>query len=210
VLVTIKKWLQIAWGWLLTALEWFADWMGKPGPEAAPQSNKLNLLGNVGLWLTVLLVALIVVGLWLLRGLHLRRQPEEGKSGEEQTSAGITADLNDENTSADQLPEARWLTLAKSLINDGELRLALRAFYFATLAHLADRDLLTISRFKSNRDYDREIKRRAHSFPGLIDAFSENVTTFERIWYGIHGVGQEMVRQFVNNYERIAADGQDR
>ena len=119
-------------------------------------------------------------------------------------------DVSAEDVAADALPAVRWLTLARDLLARGELRLALRALYLAELVHLAEMNLLAIARFKSNRDYEREIKRRAHSFPGMIGAFSENLVIFERIWYGIHSIKQETVQQFLNNYERITADEQVR
>ena len=43
---------------------------------------------------------------------------------------------DEENVTADQLPEDGWLQLARELIERGELRLALRASYLAGLAHL--------------------------------------------------------------------------
>jgi len=45
-------------------------------------------------------------------------------------------DLADENIRADQLPEDGWTKLARELLERGEFRLAMRAFYLASLAHL--------------------------------------------------------------------------
>jgi hypothetical protein len=210
-LTTLGGWLKTAWGWLKAALDRFYDWLGRLVPEGDPKnSGDINMFGNVKLWLILLFSAAVLIGLWLLRKMWHRAKPAAQTSGEERLPTHSEADLRDENTSADQLPEARWLELGKTLLNDGELRLALRAFYFAALAHLADQNLLTLSRFKSNRDYEREIKRRAHSFPGMVGAFSENLVIFERIWYGIHSIRQETVQQFLNNYKRITADDQVR
>src|ERR1700733_8371753 len=80
-------------------------------------------------------------------------------------------DLRDENVGADQLPEDGWTKLARELLAKGELRLALRAFYLASLAHLADRNLINLARFKSNRDYERELRWRAHALPALVGVF---------------------------------------
>jgi hypothetical protein len=114
-------------------------------------------------------------------------------------------DLADENVGADQLPEDGWTTLARELLERGEFRLAMRAFYLASLSHLATRNLISIARFKSNRDYERELRRRAHSFPDLLAVFDDNLAVFERIWYGMHEVNGELVRQFAANLERIKA-----
>jgi hypothetical protein len=83
----------------------------------------------------------------------------------------------------------------------------MRAFYLASLAHLAQRNLLQIARFKSNRDYERELRRRGHSFPSLLTVFGDNVSVFERIWYGMYDVNRELVNEFAANVERMRSAG---
>jgi hypothetical protein len=116
-------------------------------------------------------------------------------------------DLADENVRADQLPEDGWTKLARELLEQGEFRLAMRAFYLASLSHLAAQNLISIARFKSNRDYERELHRRAHSFPNLLSVFGDNVFAFERIWYGTHAADRASVDQFAANVERIKGAG---
>jgi hypothetical protein len=89
------------------------------------------------------------------------------------------------------------------MLERGELRLALRAFYFATLAHLAAREMVTIARFKSNRDYETEVNRRARGLPELRAAFAANVSAFDRAWYGLYEVSSEGLAQFRSNLQRI-------
>jgi len=112
-------------------------------------------------------------------------------------------DLLDESVSADQLPEDGWIKLARELLGQGEFRLALRAYYLSSLAHLAERNLISLARFKSNREYERELDRRAHSFANLRQLFGENVNAFDRVWYGTHEADGELVTQFASNVERI-------
>ena len=106
-----------------------------------------------------------------------------------------------------ELPEDGWVKLARELLEKGEFRLALRAFYLANLAHLAGRNLIRIARFKSNHDYERELQRRAHVLPEVLKTFSQNVSVFDRIWYGLHEVNQEIVIRFAKNVENIRAGG---
>lgn len=208
-LTTLGGWLKTAWGWVEAVWDWLSDWLGKILPEGdTKDSNSSGSFANVKMWLIVLFGVIALFGAYLFRKIWILRKLTATSAAEEGSAAPPESDLNDENTLADQLPEARWQALGKNLLNEGELRLALRAFYLAALAHLAEQNLLTIARFKSNRDYEREIKRRAHSFPGLVGAFSENITIFERTWYGIHEIGQQTVQQFLNNYERITSDEQ--
>jgi len=116
-------------------------------------------------------------------------------------------DLADENVAADQLPEDGWTSLARELLGRGELRLALRAFYLASLAHLADRNLVSLARFKSNRDYQRELQRRAHAFPNLQTLFGDNVSCFDRVWYGRYEATSELVTRFAANVEQMKSGG---
>jgi hypothetical protein len=114
-------------------------------------------------------------------------------------------DVTDENVGADQLPEDGSTRLARELWERGEFRLALRAFYLASLAHLAARNLITLARFKSNREYQLELQRRGHALAEVLPPFVENLSDFERVWYGTHAAGQETVAHFVANLERIKA-----
>src|SRR5215469_16675534 len=116
-------------------------------------------------------------------------------------------DITDENVGADQLPEDRWTKLARELLARGEFRLAMRAFYLASLSHLSARNLISIARFKSNRDYERELSRRGHSFPELLSVFGQNISVFEGVWYGMHEVNSDSVSQFAMNVERIRSGG---
>ena len=114
--------------------------------------------------------------------------------------------MADENVSADQLPEDGWSKLARELLQQGELRLALRACYLGSLALLAERNLISLAKFKSNRDYERELDRRSHALPGVMGSFSENVSAFDRAWYGLHEVTREALDQFMRNVEKIRTD----
>jgi hypothetical protein len=112
-------------------------------------------------------------------------------------------DLHADNVVADQLPEDGWLKLARELMDQGELRLALRASYLAGLAHLGQRELISIARHKSNLDYERELRRRARSREELLSAFDANLEAFERAWYGLHEVTRDILAAFNANLERI-------
>ena len=112
-------------------------------------------------------------------------------------------DLRAEDAAADQLPEDGWLILAREHAGRGELQLALRAAWLAGLAHLGARQLLTIARYKSNRDYDRELRRRGRTRDALLAAFEENLTAFERSWYGRHPVRPDDFTAFEGNLARI-------
>lgn len=191
------------------AIDSFFRWLGNifGGLPKWKPAGKSNISGDwtspLRLLVYLLLAALVVVILVFLfkawRRLKRERQLVQAKA------IPAMPDLTREDVSADQLPEDSWLSLARELAQKGELRLALRAYYLASLAHLGDRQLVTIARFKSNRDYVRELLRKAHAMPELAQSFQENVRIFERAWYGLHEVTQEMLQGFSHAVERMRA-----
>lgn len=213
-------------GWLATHLQKFGEWIGA-GLKAigkfiskvlrwidelfTPRSRNTPSGGSNANWMPILrgfaylLLALAVAALGVLL---YRVWRQGGWRAPQLVRAEVLAappDLTDENITASQLPEDGWLQLARELAGRGELRLALRALYLAGLAHLAARDFLSIARFKSNRDYQRELSRRARGNATLLGAFAENMGTFERVWYGPHEITPAGLQQFQGNLERIRA-----
>jgi hypothetical protein len=168
------------------AAEAFGDWLEKLFRRPPrPAGGGFNL----GEWLVapevllpalaLLLAAVAAKLLWDRR--HLR--PAVVATAE---AVAAAPDLADEAVAADRLPEDGWLRLAADLLARGEPRLALRALHLAALAHLAARGLVQVARGKSNRDYLRELRRRAPAAPAAAEAFAAQLADFERIWYGAH------------------------
>lgn len=157
----------------------------------------------VGMLLYVMLTAVVCALAVLLFQLWQRRS----RPAAAVVSEAITPvpDLANDDVAADQLPDDEWLRLARQLLERGELRLALRAFYLSSLAHLARRDLILLAKFKSNRDYERELGRRGHALPELHATFRQNIATFDRVWYGRHETSREQLEDFALNVERIRA-----
>jgi hypothetical protein len=165
--------------------------------------------GNTSLFdwtagLDVVLYGLLAVGLAVL-GYQAYRvwRRREISPVLEAALATTVPDLRDEQTTADQLPEDGWIRLAQELTGRGELRLALRALYLASLASLAHRELVTLEKHKSNRDYLREFERRARAFPGLQGAFHSVVATVDRTWYGTHEVTPTNFAEFDENVRTL-------
>jgi hypothetical protein len=198
VLKTVTGWIKTVVRWIDKALDWIMEKLLGRDRRAAGES--FTWIGVVRVLIAVLLlVAVIAAGLLLYR-MRVCRGVRRDAMVEPLVAI---PDLGDENVTAGQLPEDGWLKLARELSARGELRLAIRALYLAGLAHLAQRELISIARFKSNRDYDHELRRRARALTGLQSAFAENVGIFDRVWYGLHEVTQETLQQFELNLERI-------
>ncbi len=181
----------------------FLDRWIKPS-DSSDNSGAMDWQSGVQLLVFVLLaIVACVLAVLLIRAWRQRAKRPVVLA----QAVAATPDIADENTTADQLPEDDWLKLARELAGRGELRLAVRAMYLASLAHLGRRELVIIARFKSNRDYELELRRRARPWPDLQGAFAENVGSFDRAWYGKHEVNADSLQQFEANVQRIRATG---
>jgi hypothetical protein len=195
----IREWVRTVWHWVGKILRAFFR-------HALPTHVQSDSAGYGWIMsLQVLLYGLVAAAIaalliFIYRVWRARRLPPPAVASE---AIQPVPDLTDENIRADQLPEDGWTKLARELLERGEFRLAMRAFYLAALAHLAARNLISIARFKSNRDYERELRRRAHAFPALLATFGDNISLFEGIWYGMHDASREVVDRFAANLERL-------
>ncbi len=111
--------------------------------------------------------------------------------------------LDDDSLTADRLPEAGWLEMAERCLREGNLRLALRAFFLANLAWLGQEKFLAIDVGKTNREFEMELRRKARQWPEARELFSANVRAFERVWYGLHDVDAEDAWEFRTRSEEI-------
>lgn len=180
----------------------FFRWMKNLfNPPTMPTTGGPNIdwVGLSKAVLVLLAAALIGVLAWLL----VRSVRQRKKVVVAQAAAPIVPDLRSEDIVADQLPEDGWLVLARDHAARGEFSLALRAAWLAGLAHLGQRELIRIARHKSNRDYERELRRRARDRASLLHAFDDNMLSVERAWYGRHEADAEVFALFQQNLERI-------
>ncbi len=195
--------------WARAVLDWLDQSLQKLFRNRHPASSGSRSNWDWGspvqllLWTLVAAVA-AALGVFLYRVWRGRQRTRSAVASEAMLPV---PDVADESVGADQLPEDGWTKLARELLDRGEFRLAMRAFFLASLSHLAARNLIAIARFKSNRDYERELHRRGHSFPEMLALFGDNLSDFERIWYGMHEVNRESVAQFSANVEKIKSAG---
>ena len=148
----------------------------------------------------IIIVVVVILLAWLIwanRASFKRRAIVQAKA------IPAVPDLASDDVMASQLPEDEWISLARQMMERGDFRLAIRALYLATLAHLGFRQLISIARYKSNRDYQRELRRRTGGRGELLNAFGESVSIFEEVWYGEHAATAETIGKFSSHIERI-------
>jgi len=197
---------------LLKAIEdWIEDAMRRlmernPGASEDDAKKDSAFFKKLGSTASLALVAVLLgLLLWLAAAIYLRHRGRE-RTEVAAEGGGGPIDLESEDIVATQLREDEWLRLAREQIEKGEERLAIRALFLATLAHLGERGLLKIARFKSNRDYRAELLLRARGLADLRRAFDENTTLFERVWYGLHRPASGSVEGYLRNHGLIAEE----
>jgi hypothetical protein len=202
IIYTFRGWLHSLRRLLSKIMRWIDEWMREHW-KTEPKMDRshgdwLRTLHTMLFVVLAAVVATLAIMIW--RVWKQRRHRRVDAVAEPILPA---VDLTDENVLADQLPADSWLAKARELMAAGDLRLALRALYLASLAHLGQRELIVIAKFKSNHDYARELRRRAQTREALLVAFGENVSAFERAWYGLHEVTPDNLEHFNANVDRI-------
>jgi hypothetical protein len=197
---TVINWLKTVWGWIVDAFKWIMENIFGRLELTPPGAADKSWTGMIQLLLYALAaIAACLLAVYVYRIIKKRGQATE-ISGVE---IPVVRDLSSEEISADDLPMDDWLALAKQMSEKGDLRLALRALYLGSLANLASRGMVSIARYKSNRDYERELMRRASRETDIVSVFSKNIRVFESIWYGMHDISPEIYRSFSSDTERI-------
>ncbi len=161
-----------------------------------PTGNREGPVSETGKWVRVVLIILAVAcASACLLLLYLTRRKRSRKTSAE-IHPILALDLEDEQVQANDLPEEEWLRIAQQCINRGEYRSALRALFLFLLAYLAREGIVALAIHKTNRDYLREIERRAQRYPALKVVFERCVLVFERVWYGGHLATSTLVNEF--------------
>ncbi|MBF0570819.1 MAG: hypothetical protein HQL12_02995 [Candidatus Omnitrophica bacterium] len=112
-------------------------------------------------------------------------------------------DITSDTVKADDLLAEEWLNMANNLLSQGDLRHAVRAFYLGTLSHLAKAQIITIKRYKSNYDYEIEIKRHARDKRQLCGIFSQTILFLNSVWYGNKSLETQDVLEFSRQQKKI-------
>jgi hypothetical protein len=196
-LVKVRRAIERAWDalWNFFRKLWPRGLNLSPGDEKRGTWN----LKDFRFWLTLIAMLTLAAGgvlLWLRR----RRETEPLSIP---LAIAPLPDLSDAAV-ASARSEDEWFALAGRLQGEGELRLAVRAAYFALLAGLAQREWLTIRRDRTNREYLDEFARRWRRRPrAAVEARAEipeklrgSLRQFDRVWYGSYALTPEAVAKY--------------
>lgn len=170
--------------WVQRMIDSFGNWFRRLFEGDVEEGGGARSFGvgpDLVKWVFILavVVLLALVALAIIRKRELADRARPGSA-----HVAKVPQLDREDVTADQLPEEEWLRLARELIGRGELRLGLRALFLGALAGLAARELVVLARHKSNRDYERELRRRGAPLAGAVATFADTRRVFEAVWYG--------------------------
>lgn len=204
---TIREIVRTVARWFDQAQRWVSDLL--PGGRDADGSSQRTHDSASLRWMDVLQIGAyvllaIVAGLllWVFWKVfdHNRARPLAAAGGRGAAPGG-TPDLRDETVEASRLPAHEWLALARAKLAEGEWRLAWRALFLATLATHAHDGLLSLAKFKTNLDYERELRRRAHGRAALVEDFRARRRAFEGVWYGQEPASADAARDWLRQLE---------
>ena len=185
--------------WFKKAADWWENLFPKKSPKPESKSGGIDWTSSLHL---ILLAGLAILGLALALVLWRTWRNRKQEPVVKAVAASAQApDLRDESVGAEDLPGDGWLALARQMMDQGELRLALRALYLATLARLSEREMISLARYKSNREYELELNRHVRSAPEVMGWFSKSVFMFDRAWYGQYQVDRDDLIRFMDNQE---------
>jgi hypothetical protein len=193
----MEEWIEKVAEWVGDVLEWIFEWLPKP-KEPRFGSGPGSGVGDMMQWILYITAGILagVIAVMILK--RIRKRPTVESVVQ---ARPMVADLTREDLAADAFPEEEWITLADQLLKDGEYRLAVRALYLALLAHLSAKELIRLAAYKSDREYDRELARRAAS--GVLLAFRGSMTLFQSTWYGRHAASGHTVEEFQQHLRTI-------
>lgn len=196
---TVFRWVRDASGWVSGL---FPDRGGKAAEPAAKTGGKNAFDWMAGLQLAAYLMLCVVGGFLIFVLWKVWRQSRSSRPlpAPAPLPAG-TPDLRDESVEASRLPADGWLNLARRQIAAGEWRLALRALFLATLARHAHEGWLSLAKFKTNLDYETELRRRVRGRTEVVDEFRGRRRQFEEVWYGVAPADDALARAWLRQME---------
>jgi len=159
-------------------VSWFLNWLRSlfPGSPVLPNVERPGYQ-PLSVVIQVVVYALVIglIGFLIYKFAPVIAERFSKREKKERKSRVILGEHIDASRSATDL-----FTEAENFARQGDLRAAIRKGYIALLCDLADRKVIGLARHKTNRDYLRDVRKRAPLFARMKNATG----SFERHWYG--------------------------
>lgn len=167
---------------LARLMKWLIKWITSLFPErrsiSPGRASAISRLAQI----FVIVVALAAIGyaVWMFAPRFMRRRKIK-KPAKPRARVVLGERLEPDQSAADLLAEA------EALARNGDLRGAIRRGYIALLIELADRKLISLAQYKTNRDYLRSV-REIRNLHRNMEVLTNN---FEQHWYGLVPVDEK-------------------
>lgn len=152
------------------------------GSTSATSFNALSPLG----WFLLIVGVLLVLGLlvYALRGVRgtVLRDQQVRQAAEERALSSTDARVR-----------------AQALLNNGDVRSAVRYLYLSSLLWLDEHKLLRYERSLTNREYLDQVQHN----PRLHEQLSPVVRTFDRVWYGKRPIDADALRTYQEQVDAL-------
>jgi len=169
--------------WIRQFLQWLEPYLPKLGMGNAPDiSGAVSVVQYILIGLIILVVGFLAYKLGPLFAPRFRRH----RLVEKESRVILGEAIHEDVSSADLFGDA------ERLAREGDLRGAIRKGYVALLCEMNDRKLIGLARYKTNRDYLRDVRSRREIYEGMNGLTG----SFERHWYGSQDAKTEDWEEF--------------
>jgi len=160
---------------LARLLQDIANWLEKLLPKRNISAGRVNFISVIARIVVLALAALVILYvLKIVLSWFLGRSSKPKRKKIKEPRIVLGERLEPDATATDLLAEA------EALARQGDLRAAIRKAYIALLVELGDRKLISLSHYKTNRDYLNSLR----SQPQIHSRMRGLTESFERHWYG--------------------------
>ncbi len=168
-------------------------WLAKLFPKSKPiqPSNSRWVANGAQIIVIGVCLGLIVLLIWKFGPRLLSGRRQKKKKREARIVLGETLEPN--QTAADLLAQAEVLA------REGNLRAAIRKAYIGLLCELADRKVISLAQYKTNRDYLNSVRDKG----SLYTSMRKLTNIFELHWYGFVPAGEAEWDEFRDGYRKI-------
>lgn len=176
----------------------FLAWIARVFPHANIVPGTSSGFGSLAYVLQILIYAIVIalVGFVLYKfAPFLARRFGIREKKEEKDRVILGERIASDKSAEDLFAEA------ERLAREGDLRGAIRKGYVALLCELSDRKIIGLARYKTNRDYLRDVSKRTDIFENVAGLTGN----FERNWYGLRPSEQGDWEEFRAGYRRTIA-----
>ena len=172
----------------------FMEWLAKVFPRTPTTPSSDPGTGSLKMGLQILVFALVI---GLVGFLIYKFVPFFGRRGRKKKKEKGDRVILGERVASDE-SAASLFDEAEMLAREGNLRGAIRKGYIALLCELSDRKLIGLARHKTNRDYLRDVRKRADLFENM----NGMTLNFERNWYGLRPTDAQDWEDFKSSYQQ--------